>query len=404
MGTQRYYIGDDDAYNRQLEQSTSKYSQIGESGNWTNPLQFANYQDALQSPMIDGNAIASGKDDSGRWYTDNKQDFDWGPVVMSALSAGAGALGAGPMNMASSLFDNISGGASMFPDGPTLDQPGNSGGLPYGGNDMVPDAMEGSPLQNVADDSVDPQQEQGLDPLRPAVPPYDSPGSDWSKYLSPQDMGQSAPTSPSSGSPLDWLKDKDNQSLLKILGPIALVGMGAYGNYKNSQNNKSISQQNQQAQTARRAVNDNPLSYPSVNAALHTGTPYLDRTLNSRGWHPDYQQAQTADDRNYFQNPNLQYHAAGGMSETSPQMGGLRAASRLAQGPGGGQDDVINARLSDGEYVMDADTVASIGDGSTQEGARRLDKARMELRKHKRGAPASKIPPKSKPFTKYLPR
>jgi hypothetical protein len=68
-------------------------------------------------------------------------------------------------------------------------------------------------------------------------------------------------------------------------------------------------------------------------------------------------------------------YAAGG--------GPLGAVARLVRGGGSGRDDTINARLSDGEYVMDAETVAMLGDGSTDEGAKRLDKMRAQLRKHK---------------------
>ena len=37
--------------------------------------------------------------------------------------------------------------------------------------------------------------------------------------------------------------------------------------------------------------------------------------------------------------------------------------------------------LSDGEYVIDAPTVAALGDGSTKAGARRLDDMRKQIRK-----------------------
>ena len=63
--------------------------------------------------------------------------------------------------------------------------------------------------------------------------------------------------------------------------------------------------------------------------------------------------------------------------------GGLSAVARFAKGAGSGRDDTINARLSDGEYVMDAETVAMLGDGSSEDGARKLDMMRSQLRKHK---------------------
>jgi type II secretory pathway pseudopilin PulG len=87
-----------------------------------------------------------------------------------------------------------------------------------------------------------------------------------------------------------------------------------------------------------------------------------------------------------------------GMNMRDPAQGALS----LARGPGGGQDDKIPALLSDGEYVMDAGAVADLGDGSTKEGARRLDKLRQNLRMHKRAAPAASIPPKAKSPASYL--
>lgn len=71
-------------------------------------------------------------------------------------------------------------------------------------------------------------------------------------------------------------------------------------------------------------------------------------------------------------------------------------------GPGGGQDDLIEARLSPGEYVFDADTVAALGDGNNEEGARRLDAMREQIRGHKREAPPTEIPPQAAPPEEYL--
>ena len=71
-------------------------------------------------------------------------------------------------------------------------------------------------------------------------------------------------------------------------------------------------------------------------------------------------------------------------------------------GPGTGQSDDIPTMLSDGEYVIDADTVAALGDGSSKAGAEILDKFRQEIRSHKRSAPADKIPPKAKNPLAYL--
>jgi hypothetical protein len=72
------------------------------------------------------------------------------------------------------------------------------------------------------------------------------------------------------------------------------------------------------------------------------------------------------------------------------------------QGEGDGQSDDIPAMLADGEYVIDAETVAQLGNGSNKAGAKMLDTFRENIRAHKRSAPTHKIPPKSKSPLAYL--
>jgi hypothetical protein len=67
-------------------------------------------------------------------------------------------------------------------------------------------------------------------------------------------------------------------------------------------------------------------------------------------------------------------------------MGYARGSSResfAVNGPGTGRSDDIPAVLSDGEYVIDAETVALLGDGSSKAGAKKLDEMRVNIRKHK---------------------
>jgi len=78
------------------------------------------------------------------------------------------------------------------------------------------------------------------------------------------------------------------------------------------------------------------------------------------------------------------------------------ATGHYVKGGGDGQSDSIPAMLADGEYVFDADTVAALGNGSSDAGAKLLDKMRENLRKHKRSAPVNKIPPKSKSPLEYM--
>lgn len=87
--------------------------------------------------------------------------------------------------------------------------------------------------------------------------------------------------------------------------------------------------------------------------------------------------------------------------------GRLQKATQRARGgyiPGEapGQSDKVPAMLSDGEFVMDADTVSALGDGNNAAGAGALEKMRQNIRKHKRAAPAHKIPPKAKKPEAYL--
>lgn len=72
-------------------------------------------------------------------------------------------------------------------------------------------------------------------------------------------------------------------------------------------------------------------------------------------------------------------------------------------GPGTGRSDDIDARLSDGEYVIDAETVALLGDGSTAAGAEALDRMREAIRMHKGQALAKgKFSPAARSPLDYL--
>lgn len=51
-------------------------------------------------------------------------------------------------------------------------------------------------------------------------------------------------------------------------------------------------------------------------------------------------------------------------------------------GHGDGTSDDIDAKLSGGEYVMDAGTVSMLGNGSNEAGSRALDQLRSRIRKH----------------------
>ena len=90
----------------------------------------------------------------------------------------------------------------------------------------------------------------------------------------------------------------------------------------------------------------------------------------------------------------------------SGQMGYGRGSSRQSfavNGPGTGRSDEIPAVLSDGEYVIDAETVALLGDGSSKAGAKKLDELRVNIRKHKgRNLAKGKFSVKAKQPERYL--
>lgn len=101
---------------------------------------------------------------------------------------------------------------------------------------------------------------------------------------------------------------------------------------------------------------------------------------------PDY----TAQgEREYFDNNNFAHGGPVGYEQ-----GGSASHGRA---------DDIEALLSPGEYVVDAETVALLGNGSTEAGAAQLDRLRQNIRKHKGAALAyGQISPDALPPENYI--
>jgi hypothetical protein len=108
---------------------------------------------------------------------------------------------------------------------------------------------------------------------------------------------------------------------------------------------------------------------------------------------------------NVWANPTISENppmAKGGRTKRQPQ-GALSQISRLSQGAGDGRSDSIEARLSDGEYVIDAETVALLGNGSTKAGAAMLDQMRQGVRQQKgRALAKGKFSPNAKSPLAYM--
>jgi hypothetical protein len=104
--------------------------------------------------------------------------------------------------------------------------------------------------------------------------------------------------------------------------------------------------------------------------------------------------------------PEIEQAAAGGTMRYN--LGGYSDGGRMLKGPGDGMSDSIPAsiagkqpaRLADGEFVIPADVVSHLGNGSTDAGAKKLygmmDKIRKARTGKKKQAPAVKA-------SKYMP-
>jgi hypothetical protein len=100
----------------------------------------------------------------------------------------------------------------------------------------------------------------------------------------------------------------------------------------------------------------------------------------------------------------MAYYQYGNPPARGMAMGGLNQVHSMKIGGGAdGRSDDVNAVLSDGEYVMDAETVAMLGNGSSKAGAAQLDQMRANLRKQKGQALArGEISPDARSPLSYL--
>jgi hypothetical protein len=110
-------------------------------------------------------------------------------------------------------------------------------------------------------------------------------------------------------------------------------------------------------------------------------------------------------------NPRTSYYQYGTPPGGAPKPG-MSAGGALnmvrSYNIGGGADgrsDDVDAVLSDGEYVFDAETVALLGNGSSEAGADRLDQMRQQIRKQKgKHLAQGKISPDAQSPLSYLKR
>ena len=90
---------------------------------------------------------------------------------------------------------------------------------------------------------------------------------------------------------------------------------------------------------------------------------------------------------------NPQFYSEGGLSS----MG-----NRYVKGDGDGTSDSVPAMLATGEFVIPADVVSNLGNGSNDAGAKILDEFMRVIRAHKQKHDAKRLPPDSKGPLAYL--
>jgi len=123
----------------------------------------------------------------------------------------------------------------------------------------------------------------------------------------------------------------------------------------------------------------------AISSMSDSQREYFNRDLTQWDWNRVKSDASRANQSlSEFMARNFNDLTSGKYNTTALNRGGpLSKASRYVRGGGTGRSDEIPAYLSDGEYVIDAETVSMLGDGSSKAGANVLDAMRKQIRAHK---------------------
>jgi hypothetical protein len=189
-----------------------------------------------------------------------------------------------------------------------------------------------------------------------------------------------------------WLNDGENMFWIVIRKPCrhlfvaaALLGAAALGNSKPA----ALPQQTAGTATSTdpnmtRRLDMSPLSRPLLAG------PNDYYTYGSRGEHTFY---------------GAPVPTVAPIEQQAPSVAAAHGGplSRYVQGGGTGRSDSIDAKLSDGEYVIDSTTVSLLGDGSSKAGAAKLDQMRKNIWKHKgKGLAKGNFGPDAKRPEEYI--
>lgn len=294
-------------------------------------------------------------------------------ALPAALASGAGALAG---SVGSGMLQGSSGSDTLQPQGQaptTVDevtvtaqrlarQGFNVQGLVAQG---IPLAVANQAVQSVGGDTV-----EGVDvvanpkpqvDVAAAVPPISVPSGITTPAAIGAGLGagtlMSALTSGDPSKVVDWAKANPTAAAGLGLSVAGLIGgsPGSTGKYSIPVG----------ASGTGAAPQNFAASLPASNLAVRQPRDMSGTDWNHYAFNPE---------KSFFS--NVPQHFAKG--------GDVHGDSDLAvRGHGDGRSDSIDAKLSDGEYVMDAETVGMLGNGSSTAGARKLDQFRVNIRKHK---------------------
>jgi hypothetical protein len=106
---------------------------------------------------------------------------------------------------------------------------------------------------------------------------------------------------------------------------------------------------------------------------------------------PDYIQGRA--DGGHIEDHNPEFYSEGGLSSLE---------NRYVKGNGDGTSDEVPAMLANGEFVIPADVVSKLGNGSNDAGANVLDEFLQVVREHAQRHDPKELPPDSKGALAYL--
>ena len=262
---------------------------------------------------------------------------------------------------------NPSVGTSLTPSGNTLGSSGQARGLFAPSkpmfNSMSPSESVVDGLNLEASGMPDPVLGSNLDLKNLVTDPVIYPTRDTSMGLPPQPQVEFKLPAPATAQPQPSLFDSAIDYASNNKGALAVGLLSSAGSLMEA--DEEVGQ--------------------AISSMSDSQREYFNRDLTQWDWNKVKVDASRANQSlSEFMANNFNDLTSGKYNTTALNRGGpLNKASRYVRGGGTGRSDEIPAYLSDGEYVIDAETVSMLGDGSSKAGANVLDAMRKQIRAHK---------------------